>query len=209
MLLGGFGMLMAFLRRYGFSTVSLTMLLTTTAMEWAVLFGGFARMGDGDGVTIRIGMENLIEGGLAAAAVLISCGAVLGKTNAFQLLVMAVVESVFFVLVNHVGYNVLGVADVGGSIFIHSFGAYFGLAVSFALSHRAADRDRPWPVQVSTVTSDLFSIVGTVLLWVFWPSFNAVLAKDEAGFHRAVINTHLSIIGSTIATFIASAFLGR
>ncbi len=154
---------------------------------------------------------SLLEGGLAAAAVLISFGALLGKLNPFQLLVMAVVESAVFVLVSHVGYSVLGVLDVGGSIFIHAFGAYFGLGASVVLNRMAPDRRAPWPAssQSSTVTSDVFSLLGTVILWVLWPSFNAVLAADEASFNRVVVNTHLSLVASTVATFVTSSFLGR
>ena len=51
-------------------------------------------------------------------------------------------------------------------------------------------------------------MVGTVILWVYWPSFNALLANDDA-MHRAYINTYLSLIGSTVAAFIVSSFLGE
>ncbi len=51
-------------------------------------------------------------------------------------------------------------------------------------------------------------MLGTILLWVFWPSFNALLAEGDA-FHRAVINTYLSLVGSTLATFIVSSFFGK
>ena len=39
-------------------------------------------------------------------------------------------------------------------------------------------------------TSDLFSLLGTLILWVLWPSFNGLLAVGAAR-HRAVINTYL------------------
>jgi len=59
----------------------------------------------------------------------------------------------------------------------------------------------------SVYHSDLFSMLGTILLWIYWPSFNAVLAHDD-GFHRAVINTYLSLLGSTTMTFIVTTFCG-
>ena len=51
-----------------------------------------------------------------------------GKYNPFQLLVLALVESALFVVNAHIGYSILGVLDIGGAIFIHAFGAFFGLA---------------------------------------------------------------------------------
>ena len=39
-------------------------------------------------------------------------------------------------------------------------------------------------------------------------SFNAVLAHDDA-FHRAIINTYLSLLGSTTMTFIVTTFCGE
>ena len=73
-----------------------------------------------------------------------------------------------------------------------------------SLSVRTFQMDHP-TLQCS---SDLFSLFGAVLLWVYWPSFNAVLASGDA-FHRAVINTHLSLLGSTSATFVVATFFGE
>ena len=55
----------------------------------------------------------VLEGGFASAAVLISLGAVLGKLNPFQILLMSFVEAPFFVLNSYIGYTILGVADIG------------------------------------------------------------------------------------------------
>ena len=86
------------------------------------------------------------------------------------------------------------------------FGAYFGLSVS--LMQRKRDVSKSEHNEGPRYTSDLFAMIGTVVLWVYWPSFNAVLAEDDAK-HRAVINTYLSLIGSTVATFIVTTFLGE
>ena len=55
----------------------------------------------------------ILEAGLTSAAVLISFGAVLGKLNPFQTLVLALIESTVFVANAYLGYQVLGVIDVG------------------------------------------------------------------------------------------------
>ena len=46
-----------------------------------------------------------------------------------QLLGMAAVEVPLFVANGYIGYTLLGALDVGGAIFIHTFGAYFGVFV--------------------------------------------------------------------------------
>ena len=68
---------------------------------------------------------------------------------------------------------------------MHTFGAYFGLAASMALCdgkkvEKAGDKFG------STYTTDLFAMVGTVFLWMFWPSFNGALASGNAQ-HRVVV----------------------
>lgn len=49
----------------------------------------------------------------------------------------------------------------------------------------------------STYTSDLFAMVGTIFLWLFWPSFNSALLDDITQQHRAILNTYLSLAAAT------------
>ncbi len=102
MLLGGFGFLMTFLKRYGFSAVGLTFLVTAVVTEWSILLWGFTKMDDKFRINITylelvtffllniflrvkwITFFSVLEGGLTAASVLISLGAVLGKLNPLQ-----------------------------------------------------------------------------------------------------------------------------
>ena len=60
----------------------------------------------------------------------------------------------------------------------------------------------------SKYQSDVWAMIGTVILWVYWPSFNGILAHDDA-FHRAVMNTYISLLASVISTFIMSSFFGQ
>ena len=48
------------------------------------------------------------------------------------------------------------VSDMGDSIFVHAFGAYFGLAVSFALHRKDSDSENA----ASNTVSDMFSMIG-------------------------------------------------
>ena len=60
--------------------------------------------------------------------------------------------------------------DTGGSLLVHCFGAYFGMAVARGISVKP--RDIPEAHRESSYFSDMGCMVGTVVLWVFWPSFN-------------------------------------
>lgn len=51
--------------------------------------------------------------------------------------------------------------------------------------------------------SDLVSMIGTLFLFCYWPSFNAALGSGAA-MQRAIINTYLSISCSVIAAIIVA-----
>ena len=106
---------------------------------------------------IHLSMMKILEAGLTSAAVLISFGAVLGKLNPFQTLIMALIESTVFVANAFLGYKVLGTLDVGGAIFIHAFGAYFGITVALVL--RRKNYSLSEKLEESVYHSDLFAMV--------------------------------------------------
>ena len=51
----------------------------------------------------------------------------------------------------------------------------------------------------------MFSMVGTIFLWMFWPSFNAAAAKHGEPQHRAILNTYFSLCAAVLASFAFSA----
>lgn len=75
---------------------------------------------------------------------------------------------------------------------MHAFGAYFGLAVS-AVLRPSKEENEAGANESSTYLSDLFAMVGTIFLWIFWPSFNSALLDDVAQQQRAILNTYLSL----------------
>lgn len=203
MMLAGFGFLMAFLRRHGYSSVGFNFLMAALLLQWALLCKGFYERDPSDG-RAHIGVVNLLQADLTLATVLISMGAVLGKVTPLQLLLMGFIETAVCTANEHLGVSVLKAADAGGSMFVHVFGAYFGLAASLALGHGRKLRKNAAPLEGASYNSDLFAMVATVLLWCFWPSFNGALSSgDEQA--RAVVNTYLALAASTVTAFAASA----
>ena len=112
--------------------------------------------------------SSLITADFNAGTVLITFGAVLGKTSRLQLIIIAIVETVFYGVNEMVLVHYLKVTDIGGSMIIHMFGAYFGLAVAFVL-RKDELRDGENSKEGSNVNSDLFSMIGRPSFLVFRP----------------------------------------
>ncbi|CAF4938869.1 unnamed protein product [Rotaria sp. Silwood1] len=201
----GFGFLMTFLRRYSFSSVSFNFLIAAFVVEWAILIHGYVFEWNTLTKSFPVNTKTLLQADFVCASVLISFGAVLGKTNPAQLIVLALVEVVIQVWNEYIGLVLFCVYDAGESIFVHVFGAYFGLAASYALQRRHEVQS---PKESSSYASDVFSMIGTLFLFCFWPSFNAGTAYGD-GRLRAIVNTYISISASVILTFTISAFVGK
>ncbi|XP_051055017.1 ammonium transporter Rh type B isoform X2 [Phodopus roborovskii] len=199
----GFGFLMVFLQRYGFSSVGFTFLVATFTLQWATLVQGFLHSFHGG--HIHVGLDSLINADFCAGAVLISFGAVLGKTGPAQLLLMALLETVLFSVNEFILLSLLGVRDAGGSMTIHTFGAYFGLFLSRVLYRSQLEKSKQR--QSSVYHSDLFAMTGTIFLWIFWPSFNSAPTALGDGQHRTALNTYYSLTASTLSTFALSALV--
>jgi len=222
----GFGFLMTFLKKYGLSAVSLNLICASLAIEVFTLVFGFFHLHcedlkvgeDGVPTTIKFSSDEctsswpfidvdvgtLISADFATAAVLISFGVVLGITSPTQLVVMTILETIIFVVNEIIGRDYLGAVDAGDTIFVHLFGAYFGLTVARVLYNPEHDRSSKMG---ASYTSDMFSMVGTVFLWMFWPSFNGGAAASGDAQQRAIINTYYSLCSCTIATTIISCLV--
>jgi len=206
MILIGFGFLMTFLARYGFGAVGFNFMISAFAIQWAILTNGFwHNVLNNHWSSIQLEITSLITADFAAGAVLITFGALLGKVSPLQLLVVAFIECIFFGANETVGAGKLDAVDMGGSIFVHTFGAYFGLAASLVMCTKEAQDHRK---NGSNKNSDMFAMIGTLFLWMFWPSFNGALA-DGSQQHRVVINTVLALCASAMSAFLFSAMLRK
>ncbi|KAG9345292.1 hypothetical protein JZ751_009838 [Albula glossodonta] len=201
----GFGFLMTFLQRYGFSSVGFNFLIAAFSLQWATLMQGFFHgMHHGK---IHIGVESMINADFCTGSVLISFGAVLGKTSPVQLLLMAVFEVTLFAVNEFILLSVIGARDAGGSMTIHTFGAYFGLTVARVLYRPQLDKSKD--KSTSVYHSDLFAMIGTIYLWMFWPSFNSAITAHGDDQHRTAMNTYYSLAACTLATYGFSALVSH
>ncbi|XP_018601106.1 ammonium transporter Rh type B-like [Scleropages formosus] len=204
MIFVGFGFLMTFLQRYGFSSVAFNFLIAAFALQWATLMQGFFHGMHGG--KIHIGVESMINADFCTGSVLISFGALLGKTSPVQLLLMAVFEVTLFATNEYILLSILQAKDAGGSMTIHTFGAYFGLVVARVLYRPQLDKSKH--KNCSVYHSDLFAMIGTIYLWMFWPSFNSAITAHGDDQHRTVMNTYYSLAACTLATFAMSSLVG-
>ena len=198
MLLIGFGFLMVFVRRYGFGAVTGTYLVVAVGLPLYILLRANGIFGH---QLSPHTLDALLFAELSVATALIAMGAVLGRLRVFQyaLLALLVVPlyllNEWLVLDDAIGYTT-GFKDAAGSIVIHAFGAYFGLSMSIVLT-TAYQRTKPIE---SDHTSDRFAMLGSMVLWLFWPSFATALVPLE-NMPQTVVNTLLALSGATIATY--------
>jgi ammonium transporter Rh len=94
--------------------------------------------------------------------------------------------------------------DVGGSMTIHAFGAYGGLTVSLILGAMIKPTKKP----ETSYYSNLFALIGTLFLWMYWPSFNFGAFSTTAFTKTQIIgNTIFALTGSCLGTFATSAYV--
>ncbi len=207
MLLVGFGFLMVFVKKYGYSATTGTYLVVGTALPLYLLLRSTGVLSSEAFSPDSI--KSLLFAEFAAAAALIAMGAVLGRLRVYQYaLLAALIVPVYMInewLVLDGGLDITkGFVDAAGSIVIHAFGAYFGLGLTIALTSR---QHREQEIQTDE-TSDRFSMLGSMVLWIFWPSFCSAIVP-EADFARTVINTIMALCGATLMTYLASALLRK
>ena len=203
MMIVGFGYLMTFISGYSISAAAFSLLVTVIAFQWSIFTEAFfAQLYSQEWSLISIDIDSLLFSLYATAAALISYGAVIGKISPYQLYFITIIELVFYSLNNQImQMGVLKIQDCGGTIIIHMFGAYFGLSVSYMLGHPSKDT----PIGY---VNDVFSLIGTAFLWVYWPNFVAgALEPNSVQQQRAAVNTLLALAASSTTAFAVSSLL--
>lgn len=85
--------------------------------------------------------------------------------------------------------------DAGAAVILHAFGAYFGLGMAYIFKP-PVNQNGPGKNEGATYTSDMFAMIGSLFLWIYWPSFNTAGLDGDQQL-RGILNTYLSLVGAT------------
>ena len=205
MLLIGFGFLMVFVRKYGYTSITTTFLMVALSLPLYMLVRPYL-WGSASALTAT-NISMLLFAEFAAASLLIAIGGPLGRINTSQSLLIGALFTPFYALNEWILFSGAvipagTVLDTAGSISIHAFGAYFALGLIIMLT---AKKDRGVQVETSK-RSNQFAMLGSAALWIFWPSFcSALVAVDKIPL--VAINTIIALCGATIATYVFSVLI--
>ena len=208
----GFGYLMTYIKAQGQTAISFNWIISIWCIQWGILSQAFFQQmfaaEAGSFTKIGVSLDSLIWGLFGAATAMITYGALLGKATLHQLLWLTFWEMIFWGLNVAICLQWIQGVDMGGSVIIHVYGCFFGLAASYFFQpNRAITQGYN---HVASHTSEIIALVGSVFLWMFWPSFNGALASDGSQQQRVFCNTNLAIAAGCIgAAFTSRCFYGK
>lgn len=200
MLLMGFGFLMMFVKKYGYTSITATFLVVALSIPLYMLIRPYLWGPSSDISIANISMLLFAE--FVAASLLIAIGGPLGRINTPQYLLIGLLFTPLYAINEWIlfsgGLIPSGAfLDTAGSVMIHAFGAYFSLGMITMLTTK---KERDTNVETSR-TSNKFALLGSAALWIFWPSFcSALVAVDKISL--VAINTVLALCGATLATYV-------
>jgi len=129
----GFGFLMTFIKTMSWTALSYNWIISIWALQWGILSNGFWHqiIHGGPMHKLPITLETLIVGDFGAGAAMITFGVLLGKCNLQQLMFLIFWQMLWWGLNESIGVLIFKGTDAGGSMFVHSYGAYYGLAACY------------------------------------------------------------------------------
>jgi ammonium transporter Rh len=205
MLLIGFGFLMVFVKKYGYTSVTATFLLVALSLPVYMLVRPYLWGSAADLSITSISLLLFAE--FAAASLLIAIGGPLGRINTSQYLLIGLLFTPLYALNEWILLSGAVIPagtflDTAGSISIHAFGAYFAFGLVIMLTSK---KERELKIETSK-NSNQFMLLGSAALWIFWPSFCSALSPlDQVPL--VATNTILALCGATIATYALSMLI--
>ncbi|XP_026885015.2 rh blood group, D antigen [Electrophorus electricus] len=199
----GFGFMSMFLVRYGFSGTGFGLLVAAMVVQWATFINAFLSSFHSSHFKwpVQINLNSLVNAELCAASALVAMGAVHGKTNPAQLLLLGLLEVTGLVVNQGLIKKLFKNDTFNTTMQLHVFGALFGVMTSWVL-YRSEAEPRHEKEKFDSKTG-LFSTLGMLLLWMFWPSINFVEAQEI----RIMYSTYLSLAVSAVTAMALSVLL--
>src|SRR4030066_2015284 len=136
MLVVGFGFLMVFVRKYGYTSVTATYLAVALSLPLYMLIRPYLWGSAADISIANISMLLFAE--FAAASLLIAIGGPLGRINTSQYLLIGLLFTPLYalnewILLSGTVIPIGAFLDTAGAVMIHAFGAYFALGLAIML----------------------------------------------------------------------------
>ncbi|NLK26588.1 MAG: ammonium transporter, partial [Euryarchaeota archaeon] len=143
----------------------------------------------------------VMRGAICAITLVIAIGVFLGTIKMWQYLLVGALFAPSYALVEwflgEFVMNGVGVTDPGGSILVHMVAAYWGLGLAMAVREKRAF-DEPMYTTTHSVT---FVWLGSMVLWVLWPSFvTALLPADQVTW--GLITCYMAGLGSIVSAYL-------
>ena len=209
MLFVGFGMFHTLLKRYSWTSITISMMAIAISFQlglftnllWANAFKEKWKKG-------LLNFRSFIKSIINCCSVLVSFGCVLGKLTNIQYLIMIIFETIICSLNFQLCDVKLKTIDVGGALYIHTFGAIFGLSIYMVLFFSRKTKSKILEDNhnnKSNYFSNITSFIGVIFLLSYFPSFNSGLVFSNNAKYRSSINTYFSLCGSIVGSFITSA----
>lgn len=204
----GYGYLLTFGRNGSISALFYTFLLAATVLQWSLVVNEFwyRVFTDDWNTNFELNVTDLINASYTTVTILITAAILLGKASIFQLVFLAIVEVDLYGLNQYILRDNLNIPTYEHHLFVHEFGAFFGLGALFFIGKRvkAAQESQ----SDASLTPYITSLLGTLFIFAFFPSFNAALVP--AAFQsRVIVNTFLALTSSVVVTFLFSGIFNN
>lgn len=105
---------MTFLRRYSFSAAGFNFIICAFTVEWALIIRRYLW-------DWNVSEQNLLTIDFISVSILIWTGAVSGKVNALQLILMSFIEVPIQVVYGYIGVRLLCAFDADNPMYVHIF----------------------------------------------------------------------------------------
>jgi len=207
MIFVGFGFLFACFKNFSWSLIGIFFGASAWTIQFTILTSGWWETiftGRWD-LKISLDISYFTDALNTAGAVIVGLGVILGRLNLGQSIIFATILTLTQSLMTNLVFYSFQANDIAGGMYIFLFGSVFGLFTSFVLNKRDKSQGKSFSFSRNSI---LFAWIGSLFLWVFWPSWVAFWATGKAAL-RAVINTILSLTGSCVMSFLISPFLSK